>query len=202
MPIMDGLTAIEEIRKNEESVGGRVPILALTADIQPERIEQVNAIGGDGYITKPFKGSELIRTISTWLNKDEVEASDDSLSAVPDAPLSTDSLDPSVLQGLEELLGEQVQEVVLAFLQDAEGIMSDLNNAGQQGYPSDMIYRPAHSLKSVSANVGAVKLSEMALTLEKQAKSDTLIDAEIQISAITKELESVKAALKQNGRLP
>jgi len=162
----------------------------------------VNAIGGDGYITKPFKGSELIRTISTWLSKEEAESSDENSSAALGAPLSSDSLDPSVLQGLEELLGEQVQEVVLAFLQDAEGIMSDLNNAGQQGYPSDMIYRPAHSLKSVSANVGAVKLSEMALTLEKQAKSDTLIDAEIQISAITKELESVKAALKQNGRLP
>ena len=45
-------------------------------------------------------------------------------------------------------------------------------------------------------------MSEMALTLEKQAKSDGLIDAEVQISNIIKELESVKAALKQNGRLP
>jgi HPt (histidine-containing phosphotransfer) domain-containing protein len=123
-------------------------------------------------------------------------------SAVPEASYNGDSLDTSVLEGLEELLGEQVQEVVMAFLQDAEGIVSDLNSAGAQGYPSDMIYRPAHSLKSVSANIGAIKLSEMALTLEKQAKSDGLIDAEVQISNIIKELESVKVALKQNGRLP
>ena len=204
MPIMDGITAIKQIRSLEQS-GERIPIIALTADVQPERIEEVKRIGGDGYLSKPFKGAELVRTISAWLTcgeKKEANGSDvmNSLER-EESNILEDALDESVLKSLEEILGDQVQEIVVAFLQDADGVMSALD-AADASNDIDAMYRPAHSLKSVSANVGAMALSAKAAELESEAKAGVVDQPHVKIEAIKEEFARVKTHLKRIGRLP
>ncbi|SBS35217.1 Signal transduction histidine-protein kinase BarA [Marinomonas aquimarina] len=206
MPVMDGITAIKQIRHIEQRQSlTRVPILALTADVQPERVEEVKRAGGDGYISKPFKGGELLKTLSDCLPQSEPVATDgkdvmNSL-AVEESNGLQGALDETVLSSLEEILGDQVQEIVLAFLQDADGVMVALDEALGNN-DAAAIHRPAHSLKSVSANVGAMTLSQQAATLEAQAKSGEVVDASGQISAIKAEYVRVKDHLKGMGRLP
>ncbi|MBJ7552245.1 PAS domain S-box protein [Marinomonas ostreistagni] len=202
MPVMDGLEAIKLIREKEQqlSLAMKTPILALTADIHPDRMEQVYAAGGDGYITKPFKGSELIRAVASWLNVDSNVTTEKEKIEVEDV-LNHVALDDTVLSGLEELLGDQVKEVVLAFVEDSEGIMKALNQAIAENSEQEQFYRPAHSLKSVSANIGAMRLSQLALTLEQQAKNEAIKDASSQVAGIARELDYVLEALRQSGRL-
>lgn len=206
MPVMDGITAIKKIRhmEQEQEVAKRVPILALTADVQPESIEEVKSVGGDGYISKPFKGAELIGTISAWLSQDELNETNgkevmNSLG-VEESNVLQDALDETVLSSLEEILGDQVQEIVVAFLQDADGVISALTEALANN-DSDAMCRPAHSLKSVSANVGAMSLSAMGAALEAQAKAGTVEQPESQVEDIKAEFTRVKAHLKSIGRL-
>lgn len=60
MPVMDGPDAIGHIRRHEEENGlAPVPILALTADGQPETRDTVLAHGADGFLTKPVDPAEL-----------------------------------------------------------------------------------------------------------------------------------------------
>ena len=198
MPVMDGLTAIQEIRKMETSTGKRVPILALTADIQKERIEAVNQIGGDGYITKPFRGSELVHTIAGWLNIDAaLEAEEGALMNMS----TSDVLDDSVLNGLQEVLGDQVQEVVLAFQQDTHRIIEEMEEALVSNSPIDAYYRPAHSLKSVSANVGAIRLNHLAKIMEEQAKVGAIDSPQTQVQVIKNEMVNLIGALRSQGWL-
>jgi CheY-like chemotaxis protein len=64
MPVMDGLTAIREIRAAEARLGRRpVRIHALTANAMPEHAEASFEAGADGHLTKPITADALFRTV-------------------------------------------------------------------------------------------------------------------------------------------
>ena len=59
MPLMDGYEATMEIRKLEDSIKAKTPIIALTAAALQEVKEQVFACGMNDFVTKPFNPAEL-----------------------------------------------------------------------------------------------------------------------------------------------
>jgi PAS domain S-box-containing protein len=64
MPVMDGLDAIEMIRKFEEEKGlPAIPIMVLTADGQEATRHGVLAHGASGFITKPLDPAQLVEAI-------------------------------------------------------------------------------------------------------------------------------------------
>jgi len=64
MPVMDGLTAIRQIRGIEAASGAaRTPILSLTANAMPEHVDASFAAGADDHLTKPISAPGLIATI-------------------------------------------------------------------------------------------------------------------------------------------
>lgn len=67
MPVMDGFTATQEIRK----LGGKfkkIPVIALTADVVSDVKERVYRSGMNDYLAKPFNPDELYLTIAKNLN--------------------------------------------------------------------------------------------------------------------------------------
>ncbi|WP_297801098.1 hybrid sensor histidine kinase/response regulator [uncultured Brevundimonas sp.] len=67
MPEMDGLAATREIRRGEGEVERRLPIIALTANVQDEQIGRCLAAGMDGHLPKPIQVGELAEAIRGWL---------------------------------------------------------------------------------------------------------------------------------------
>jgi PAS domain S-box-containing protein len=63
MPEMDGFHATAAIRASEQSRGGHVPIVALTAHALTGDRENCLANGMDGYLSKPYSGDELDRVL-------------------------------------------------------------------------------------------------------------------------------------------
>jgi signal transduction histidine kinase/CheY-like chemotaxis protein len=59
MPKMDGKEATREIRKLEKSIGGHVPIVALTAHAMDGDSEGILAAGLDHYMTKPLRKAAI-----------------------------------------------------------------------------------------------------------------------------------------------
>ena len=64
MPTMDGLEATRLWRQQEAVVGGRVPILALTASALPADVIRCSQAGMDGFLAKPIDLAELIRLVN------------------------------------------------------------------------------------------------------------------------------------------
>lgn len=72
MPVMDGLTALEKIRKVST-----IPIVLLTAKGQEEDKLQGYEFGADDYMTKPFSPKVLVAKVKALLKRtrDDVDSS-------------------------------------------------------------------------------------------------------------------------------
>lgn len=75
MPVMDGLDATRAIRAMAGPVG-RTPIVALTANVQPEQVAACRAAGMDAHVGKPIQVAELLRTMAELTA--EAEATDEA----------------------------------------------------------------------------------------------------------------------------
>jgi signal transduction histidine kinase/ActR/RegA family two-component response regulator len=64
MPVMDGLDATRAIRAMGGATG-RTPIIALTANVQPEQVVRCREAGMDGHVGKPIQISELLAALAT-----------------------------------------------------------------------------------------------------------------------------------------
>ena len=75
MPVMDGLDATRAIR----AISGparRTPIIALTANVQPEQVTRCREAGMDGHVGKPIQISELLTALATVNARAEDDTSD------------------------------------------------------------------------------------------------------------------------------
>ena len=75
MPVMDGLTALHEIRRYEEQMAlARTPAIMLTANALPEHVASAAAAGADLHLSKPFTTAGLFEAIEEALSADERHA--------------------------------------------------------------------------------------------------------------------------------
>ncbi len=64
MPVMDGLTALKEIRRLEAEGGlARTPVIALTANAMRHQVEHLLEAGMDDHVGKPINVGELLRAL-------------------------------------------------------------------------------------------------------------------------------------------
>src|SRR3954454_11506318 len=68
MPEMDGFECTAEIRKREQSFGGKaIPIVALTANAMAQDREECLNAGMDDYLSKPFSMQTLQDMLDRWM---------------------------------------------------------------------------------------------------------------------------------------
>ncbi len=86
MPELDGFQVVQAVREREQTTGGHLPVIALTARSRKEDRERCLAAGMDDYLSKPVQAADL------W------SAIDRTVAAHPRAarPVA-DLLDPRVL---------------------------------------------------------------------------------------------------------
>jgi CheY-like chemotaxis protein len=66
MPVMDGVTALSEIRDQEYRQGlSSVSVIAVTANAMPHQVADYLIAGFDTHLAKPFKRAELLHAILT-----------------------------------------------------------------------------------------------------------------------------------------
>lgn len=87
MPKCDGVEATKRIRALEKETGTRLPIVALTADIQTSARDISVEAGMDGYLTKPLIPKDLAATLRA-LNPAIRGHYDTPVSSTPSSPLS------------------------------------------------------------------------------------------------------------------
>jgi signal transduction histidine kinase/ActR/RegA family two-component response regulator len=75
MPVMDGLTAIREIRQAEATGGHpRRPIIVLSANSAPSDLAASRLAGADGHLGKPIRAEVLLNALAETLDRAEPDA--------------------------------------------------------------------------------------------------------------------------------
>jgi glucokinase len=75
MPRMDGPTATQVIRAREAAAGSaHIPIIALTANVMANQLEEYRRVGMDAYVAKPIQAAELFNAILRQVDGSEAEA--------------------------------------------------------------------------------------------------------------------------------
>jgi signal transduction histidine kinase/CheY-like chemotaxis protein/HPt (histidine-containing phosphotransfer) domain-containing protein len=99
------------------------------------------------------------------------------LSVVPRAPalrrVEAPPVNQDVIQDLVEMMGTEFTDLVRVYLEDTPKSLAALERAAADGGLEGLV-APAHSLKSTSANLGALGLSEMAKAIEHGARQGKL----------------------------
>jgi DNA-binding response OmpR family regulator len=82
IPDVDGIAATEHIRALPHPARD-VPIIAVMANIRPEKVMLFQKAGMNDHIGKPFKREALVRLVQHWLNQPSrnVPASDPAHNA-------------------------------------------------------------------------------------------------------------------------
>jgi signal transduction histidine kinase/CheY-like chemotaxis protein/HPt (histidine-containing phosphotransfer) domain-containing protein len=165
MPVMDGVTATQQIRAAEVAQGRpRLPIIAMTANAMQEDRERCFAAGMDGYIAKPIVlnalHNELRRLFATKIQA-EAERSNDRAEPrgkVFDRAAAVD------MMGDEALF----DELAALFVTDGPTYLRDLEEALAEGdWPR--LARAAHTLKGLFATFAAAEGQAQAQQLEAGA---------------------------------
>jgi PAS domain S-box-containing protein len=156
MPEMNGLEAASKIREVEEHTGGRIPIIAMTANAMKEDKERALNAGMDAYIPKPINVPNLLSEISRFFpetahEKNEVDYSD---LCNWDAALAR-------LGGESEIL----EMLVKLFLEEQSSYIEKIHQAINE-QNSDVLERELHTLKGICATIGAEKIERIIKSLE------------------------------------
>ncbi len=211
MPVMDGYTATRTRRMLEEERSlTRLPIIAMTANAMAGDREKCLAAGMDDYLSKPLNRGLLEQTLRKWLPGDarSQKASPTQKVAptpVPEAVIQTEpvklrergpAIDEQIVTELLEVMGSEFTALVRVYLEDTPKNLRALDKAAEMGEAQGMI-APAHSLKSTSANLGAMGLSDIAKQIEHSARQGTLKDPLPKAREATVEFQRVADALEQ-----
>ncbi len=103
-------------------------------------------------------------------------------------------LEAEIIEDLRAMLGEEVDRLVDVFLEDTPRLISTLESAAA-GPDFDALRDAAHSLKSSSANLGAMSLSAAAKRVELAAREKSLDRPAVAVALIANEFARARQAL-------
>ena len=104
-------------------------------------------------------------------------------------------IDEEVLEELRSMLGDEVQHLVEVFLEDTPKLLARLEVAASEG-DMDGLRDAAHSLKSSSANLGAMLLSAAARRVEQGAREGTLERPAVAVALVVNEFARARRQLR------
>lgn len=201
MPEMDGLEATRRICRDWPA-NQKPTIIAMTANAMQGDREKCLEAGMDYYITKPVRREELAIALSKCqpLEPDELatvaepkngEVSDKSESAAAvsstEQPGENSPIDFQILHSLRELDDEEdpdfLGDLIKIYLSDAPQHLATMKEAIFMG-DANSLKLASHTLKSSSANLGALSFSEVCKELESMSREVVESGGELVFDAV------------------
>jgi PAS domain S-box-containing protein len=168
MPIMDGYTATEEIRKNNQFEN--LPIIAMTADAMRGVQEKVAQKGMNDYLAKPIEPKDLFRTLVKWIVPADYELPQDfkqgNETTTEQPALNLPGFD---MKGALERIGGNIahlRKTLGKFVKTEADTSERIQTCLERNDVGNAI-RITHGLKGAAGNIGANALQLSAEVLEK-----------------------------------
>jgi CheY-like chemotaxis protein len=193
MPVMDGFTATRTIR---EQLGlTELPIIAMTANVMASDRAACLAAGMNDHVGKPFELNHLVSVLLHHVGRPAFagQATDSApehrAAPVDDVPVGALQVEGMQLnQALARMGGNTAMyaQALQSFVNDLPAKPAELERLLVAGTGADVV-RMLHTLKGLSATVGASALSQTVAQLEKTCKGDL---AQLNADALVDQLQT------------
>ena len=201
MPVLDGVLATEQIRElGSGSLNFNTPIIALTADTQHEVSEHFQRAGANDTLLKPFTRDKLAQCLHKWsyeiVSKSDVtETKNDNV----DLPILADEQLDEVYEMSVDTGGEIVRQIIRLYLQHSPVLIEQIQQA-EMDNDNDALFKAAHSLKSSSGTIGALRIQHIATVIEHIGRGIGEIgNVKELILSLTVSFDDVKQALNKRA---
>jgi CheY-like chemotaxis protein len=167
MPVMDGVTATREIRK--EARFKDLPVVAMTANVMQGDRDRCMAAGMNDHVAKPIEPENLWKALLKWVKPHQSVAAAVAVKpqAVPDVALPSAIEGLDMADGLRRVLGKKqlYLSMLYKFVAGQKSVVVEILKA-LEGNSWNTAERLAHTLKGVSGTIGATRLQQLAEKLE------------------------------------
>lgn len=182
MPEMDGFQTARAIRSLEETAGGHVPIIAMTAGATKDDMRACLEAGMDDVVTKPVMLYELRAVLDRWVSgRPRAEANSAGREL-------RDDIDPEVLLSLID-----------AFLSRLPAREAAVRRAIERD-DAPALRDSAHELRSAAALFRATRLTGICGRLEALGRSGRTAGASKELQALSDESRRVSHMLAELRR--
>jgi two-component system, sensor histidine kinase and response regulator len=224
MPELDGLAATAAVRELEQTRGGHVPIIAMTANAMKGDRERCLAAGMDAYVPKPVRAQELYEALEAFTpaaGRDDHAAAHDADAPDGGATAGAGEARDSTALAAEPASGaddgdgasagqpafrhtaaldmvgdeETLRELTGLLLEQMPRLMGEICAAVEAGRP-EQLRLAAHTLKGSALVFAADETVAVAQRLEAMADAGALDDAPAAVAALQQEVERLTAALE------
>lgn len=204
MPEMDGLTATRQIRTLWDTPYGNfqgIPpyIIAMTANAMEGDREICLSAGMNDYLSKPVRVESLVQKLKNLKKNNDLSDIIDHRQS--ESPKIMVQLDSEVLSELKEMIGEEdfnevFADLINAYLEDSPKLIKGLiNGLADKNLPEIKIN--AHTLKSSSASLGAIKLADLSKKIELCAVQSNLKESSNLIPQLITEYKEIEILMLQ-----
>ncbi|MFN0207939.1 MAG: response regulator, partial [Planctomycetota bacterium] len=202
MPEMNGFEATAAIRGFETN-GGRIPIIAMTANAAQGEREKCIEVGMDDYLSKPVKLNELRAKLAEWYKPRNIKntesfpaaSAQETRSEIRLAQPVFDKIASQLLHRLHSLgLLDQptaCEDTIQSFVRGAGDIVASTRvSLATQDTTTGL--ELTQRLQRASSHFGAVSVAEAAVALLEKVKINDISGAIIALDTLEKELNDVR----------
>jgi hypothetical protein len=177
MPVMDGVTATKTIRNTLPKPICDVKIIAMTANVLQEDVQQYLDAGMNAYVSKPFQTEELLLKMATMIEHKVLESEQKKVvkevlapaAPAPQLPPLPDHVtDMAFLKQFTSGNVEKMNKYINMFLENAPRLLANIEDSLKvKDYSSLKI--AAHSLKPQLSYMGVKEDVSHIFLLEQTA---------------------------------
>jgi CheY-like chemotaxis protein len=209
MPELDGFESARRIRAHEQETGTTpTPIIALTAHVAGAGADAWRNVGMDAVLHKPLSVKKLAECIGTFLEPSEGEADQlveisESREYPPEAQEEGALLNPETIERLVQTAQSRRRDFLILTLYQthAPRVLADLSAAAERG-ENIGVAAAAHSLKSMSLNMGVGKLAARLASIESAARNSRAIPQANELAELRKLLDATIGELVRTLHRP
>ncbi len=199
MPVMDGLTATRQLRQMPQ--GEKLPVLAMTANVLVDDRQRCLEAGMNDFLAKPITPEELWAALLKWIPAKHEPNLLPAKTRVNPPPLATFALNIEGVDStaaIRRMLGSS--EFYLSTLRKFCSLQAAMPAATRAALNADdwaTAHRLAHTLKGVSATIGANFLAKSAAQLEKMTRDKApRPEVSSQLNVVENTLQQLIAAIQ------
>ncbi|MBN2450159.1 MAG: response regulator, partial [Lentisphaeria bacterium] len=185
MPVMDGYTAIREIRKLPNS--GTTQIIALTASAFAEDVERALGAGSTGFLAKPFERDQLLLCIAQHL---DIPAEKELREPVEGGDTREEMLTRQIHDFMREQYQIRLGEIKMILAQTVANwrpLLDDLRVFSRRG-DWEEVRAITHRLKGELGSIGLTHFAEVSGDITARIRSGRTESLREEVEAFTEEL--------------